>query len=247
MPAWFLLMLPQLIGGLGKLLASRSAINRQNVYNSPVAQIGRLKEAGLPFAAFEAGQAGSQSQLPDLTGFDTIGNAIGTGIQQGNQLEMFQELLRKASADADTAGFLRDVTREETKGLLSTVESDLTGMPQSIASANKVLEHRMRELGVWSADHKEAMDNIQRKILQSKFDSGYLQKLADEEFDRLVNTNKAMRQLWQSNEEKGAAFKRIVEAIKGSDGKLGFWEALLIQVMSGLSGGISSGGVNLGF
>lgn len=245
LPAWLILMMPQLIAGLSKLITSRVSLNKQNRYNSPIEQMRRIREAGLPFAAFEAGQAGSQSQLPDLSGFDQIGSAIGTGITQGNQMRMFLELLRRAGADADIAENLRDVSNEETKGLMSTVESDFTGMPESIASAGKVLDFKMKEYGVWQAKYKTDMEEIDSKIKAARFDSGQLQNVFDEEFEKLVNTNKSMRQLWQSNEAKNSAWKKIVNTME--KGGLSFFEALLIQVMSSMGGGISGGGVNLGF
>lgn len=247
MPAWFILMMPQLIAGLSKLLASRVALNKQNRYNSPIEQMRRIREAGLPFAAFEAGQAGSQSQLPDLSGFDTIGSAVGTGITQGNQMKLFFELLRKAGFDADIRGNEADISTAERDALMNNFVDYGAGNKVPIAGAKKLAEFEITKFGQWSAGHKEAMDAIDRKIKEERFDSGRLVEILDEEFDRLVNTNKAMRQAWQGNEDKDAAFKTIVEIMKGSDGKLGFMEALLIQIMKSLSGGVSGGGVNLGF
>lgn len=239
LPAWFILMMPQLIAGLGKLVASRVALNKQNRYNSPIEQMRRIREAGLPFAAFEAGQAGSQSQLPDLSGFDQIGGAIGTGITQSNQIKMFEELLRRAGADADVSENLRDLSDSERDAMLNN-SVDMYGKPIPLAGAKKVLEFNILKFGAWSAEHKERVDDINRKVLESRFDSGQLQKIADEEFERLVNSNKQMIQAWETNDKQNAAFQKIIDTMQGSDGKLGFMEALLIEFLKAIGGGFKS-------
>lgn len=245
MPAWFILMLPQLIAGLGKLISSRSALNKQNIYNSPVEQISRLRAAGLPYAAFEAGQAGSQSQLPDLSGFDNLGSAVGTGINQGNQMRMFEELLRKASADADVAGNLRDVSNEITDFELESRDGPFGSM--SNARYQKKLEVEMKEQGFWVQKFQLELIEIDRLIKASRFETGDLMKQADAEFDKLIIGNKLANQLWESNDAKNKAFQRIIDTMEGSDGKLGFVEALLIQLISSLSGGAEGGGMKIGF
>lgn len=245
MPQWFLLMLPQLVAGLGKLIGSKTALNKANIYNSPVSQLARLKAAGLPYAAFEAGQAGAQSQLPDFSGFDNIGNAVGMGIQQSNQVKMFTELLRKAMADADVSENLRDVSNEETIGSLGYTYKDPEGKMVPIARISKLLDFQLKEYGTWSAKYRSEMEKIDNLIKSARFKDGSLLAQAQEEFNRIVNANKLADQLYKSNEAKNAAFQKIVNTM--SKGGLNFFEALLIQMLSSMSGGFSGGGMNLGF
>lgn len=243
MPGWLLLMLPQLIAGLAKLIGSKSALNKQNFYNSPAQQISRLKAAGLPYAAFEAGQAGTQSQLPDLSGFDTIGNSVGMGINQSNQMKMFIELLRKAGFDADIRGNERDISNEERDFALEQRDGAFGSM--SNARYRKKLEVEMQEQGFWIQKFTSEMTEIDSLIKSARFEKGDLMKQAEEEFQRLIITNKLANQLWDSNDKKNRAFQKIVDTM--SKGGLGFIEALLLQFMGSLSGGFSGGGMNLGF
>ena len=69
LPVWLLPLLKSVlpaVGAIGSSIASVNAQERMNRYNDPRRQLQRLNAAGLPFAAFEAGQVGQQSQLPDF-------------------------------------------------------------------------------------------------------------------------------------------------------------------------------------
>lgn len=196
MAPWLALMLPQLIAGLGKLISSNSAIDKQNRYNSPFESMQRIRAAGLPYAAFEGGQAGSQSSLPDLSGWDNIGSSVGTSINQSNQMKSFEQLLRKMMADADVSENLRDVSNEETIGQLGYTYTDPNGNSVPIARVGKLLDFQLKEYGAWMAKHNEKMLKIDKLIKEARYDSGQLMNAADEEFNKLVNTNKLMEQVW---------------------------------------------------
>ena len=76
LPVWLLPLLKSVlpaVGAIGSSIASVNAQERMNRYNDPRRQLQRLNAAGLPFAAFEAGQAGQQSQLPDFGGIAQAG------------------------------------------------------------------------------------------------------------------------------------------------------------------------------
>lgn len=247
LPAWFLLALPSLIAGMGQLIGSSAAVQRQNRYNSPFEQIKRLRAAGLPFAAYAAGQAGNQSQLPDFSGFNMVGNAVGQGITQSNQVKMFRELLRKAGFDADIRFNEREISNEETIGALSYTFEDPFGQDVSIARGNKLLDFRIKEYGSWIAQHNARVTEIDRLIKESRFESGKLMDMAEAEYDKLIQSNKLMKQAYDTAESKNAAFQKIVDTMKGSDGELSFWQALLLQFVGAMSGGVSGGGMKLGF
>lgn len=80
LPPWILATIPSLVQGIGSLFSAKQArswslkdIAAQNAYNSPSAQLSRLREAGLPFASYAQGQTGNQSALPSHE--SGIGNA----------------------------------------------------------------------------------------------------------------------------------------------------------------------------
>lgn len=77
---------------------SQGDIARQNAYNSPAQQVARLREAGLPFAAYEKGQAGNQSALPETN--KGLGSYI-TSQTQLKQLEILKAEIRLKNAEAD--------------------------------------------------------------------------------------------------------------------------------------------------
>ena len=61
LPVWLLPLLKSVlpaIGGIGSTIAGVTAQESMNRYNDPRRQLQRLNAAGLPFAAFQAGQAG---------------------------------------------------------------------------------------------------------------------------------------------------------------------------------------------
>lgn len=105
-----------LIGGAANRGGSRRAIREQNEYNSPANQLARIKEAGLPAAAYFGGSqsAGNQMNIPDT---DTkIGESVKGGIDtyiqasmQKKQLELIQAQIDKTNADKDNVNVQTDI------------------------------------------------------------------------------------------------------------------------------------------
>lgn len=83
---WFLTALPSMVQALGmgaQHFSNRNAINRQNRYNSPMEQVARMREAGLPLAALDGtAQAGNQSQAPQSPDLGEGGRELGNNIRQ---------------------------------------------------------------------------------------------------------------------------------------------------------------------
>lgn len=103
---WIAAALPALIGVAGNVLnrsQSKGDIAKQNAYNSPGQQVARLRAAGLPMAAMEHAQAGTQSALPQTSGKEIGGNIAGYVSTQTQlmQLKILQEELRLKGAEAD--------------------------------------------------------------------------------------------------------------------------------------------------
>lgn len=118
MPGEELLGALPVVGAIGSAaLQQRYALknwNRQNAYNTPKAQIQRLKEAGLPLATMFGGSGGSSSSpIPTPNVDPTLGAA--EGLQKGmmasmqkKQLELLDQELRSKTADADIREMERD-------------------------------------------------------------------------------------------------------------------------------------------
>lgn len=98
----------QAASGVGEGLIQRGqnrrAIERQNEYNSPVNQLARLREAGLPFAAFSDTAAGNQSQAEPQTDnrLDRIGEIIQTAATQ-KQMELLDAEIHKTKGEGEVA------------------------------------------------------------------------------------------------------------------------------------------------
>lgn len=109
MPIPFAALLPAIAGVAGAFIQrgqSRADIRRQNQYNSPINQVNRIRQAGLPMAAMGNNISNQQSALPQTNdaGLSNIGNYATTQhtLMQVKALE--QEIRsKKVQADKDEA------------------------------------------------------------------------------------------------------------------------------------------------
>lgn len=124
MPLPFAALIPLIAAGIGAGGAiggaaihrgqSKQDIANQNAYNHPAQQLARLREAGLPFAAYAQGQSGNQSALPQASDAGLtqgsqsgISNFITTSTQL-KQLELLKAEIRQRNAEADLKNAERD-------------------------------------------------------------------------------------------------------------------------------------------
>jgi len=125
--------------------------NRVNEYNAPKAQIGRLKEAGLPLAAMLSGSAGASSTAPDVraTNVDpTLGTVQGlqnyfTNRIQKKQIELLDQDLRIKTAEADIKESERDFN------IYQGLHEDLT--PEDPRSQGGRFQH------YFTSNHRQSM------------------------------------------------------------------------------------------
>lgn len=106
------------IGAIGSSLLQRKWAlkdwHMQNEYNSPKAQVARLKEAGLPLATMFGGQGGSTSSDVQSTNVDpTMGSAKGLEAYMQNrmqkkQAELIDAQILKTNQDAQLSQAARD-------------------------------------------------------------------------------------------------------------------------------------------
>lgn len=167
------------IGAMINRGQSRRDIERQNEYNSPINQVRRLNEAGLPMSAMTGNITGNQSALPQTSGTGVAGaggkiaSYITTAIQQ-QQLELLVAQTKKENAEANKAD-------AESNYLLQGVDEPYTptnltrgiALGQGIQSAQKKgaeLANQITEVAAENAKTKtmlentEAMERIQNLI-----------------------------------------------------------------------------------
>jgi len=157
---------------------SQGDIARQNAYNSPAQQVARLREAGLPFAAYEKGQAGNQSSLPETN--KSIGNYAATTMQM-KQAKLLDAEIRLKNSEADRYG-------AETKYLLegkgidtqSTNQTSMIQLEQGMKQAqqkgyqiaNDIQQRLSNNQGYKiSLDNKEQEQRI-TNMIQSNLETG---------------------------------------------------------------------------
>lgn len=243
-PAWLLAMLPQLLGGVINAFTSQGAVNRMNRYNAPGPQLMRLNAAGLPFAAFTAGQSGQQSSLPDFSGIGesvgSLGNYFVTQLQK-IQTDIAKQGLRKAKAEADIAEQERDAAFEP-----------YVPHQRDYDASSKTFGFLGQLQDFYSKDNAMKLQSLEGKIKQLDLDlkielkkDGTLSKAAHAELDKLLLGLKIGGQAYDNERVRNIAKNEILRRFE--KGGLSLFEAILIQVMSSLGGSISSPFGKLGF
>lgn len=243
-------LLPYLIpamAGLGSAAMSAGAVNRMNRYNDPRAQLQRLNAAGLPFAAFAQGQAGSQSSLPDTSG-------VAEGINQGaanfmmnrmqkKQIELIDEqiktqkaLERKTWSDALFSHSQARVASAEADEKLSEYGS-INEKPSNLAFLMGK-EREIKELEVFTKKYDNEIKRIDSLFKSEAYQSGKLTKQLDAEIDGLLLRNDLARQQFKDNQTRTVARNEIIDRMKKNGLSVG--EALVIQIMNALTGGLKS-------
>lgn len=135
-------------------------LEAQNFYNSPAEQLRRLKEAGLPAAAFFSGGVSSQSDQPRTTNVDpTLG--IAEGVQN-----FFQNRIQKAqikAIEADARGKSADADIKEIDANIAK-SVDPSRFDSSGAPLNRQTVKRLEEQNL--LDHTVRLKSIEANIQQ---------------------------------------------------------------------------------
>ena len=232
LPVWLLPLLKSVlpaIGGIGSTIAGVTAQERMNRYNDPRRQLQRLNAAGLPFAAFQAGQAGNQSQLPDFGGIQQAGQSLGdfmTNFQQAEQgkltLDNLKEAGRSASAAADVAESNRDVTLEENIYQLDQGKFNT----RAFLDGSRDVELRMKE-------HQRDLAELDLKMKQELNDSGKLTEKLQAEIDLLLQNIVKGKKYLETQDDLDNARDMIVNKMK--EGGTNIWEAFAISILTAMS------------
>ena len=238
LPAWLLAMLPGLIGGIVSGGMQAGAVSRANRYNDPRSQLARLNAAGLPFAAFTNGQAGNQSSIPDVSQLGSnISDYMSNRIQQ-EQAKLLKEQIRNASATADMTEYQRDIAKEQRDAVLMQGEFDWMGQKRSLAYLDKERDYRIKKLDEWFKENDKKVKEVESQFRITNFDNGNEQKKLEAEIDKLILSNDLARQALKDNETRTLARNQIIDMMKDSNGKLSLIEAITIQIMNAMSGGL---------
>lgn len=236
LPAWMLALFPTLLGGILKAGLSQGTINQMNRYNSPQQQLMRLNAAGLPFAAFAAGQAGQQSSLPDTSGFG--GESFMQNYSQAKQLDLLKQQIRKLGADADISENLRDVSDQETMVALED-----SGYGRTNAGMNKEADYRIKSAALAVAKNQKQISDIELRIKRAT--EGVEKQKAYKALDLMLLQLGIGGQAMENERVRQAARNKIVATMEKNG--LTLMEAILLQVMSGLSAQASSPFGKIGF
>lgn len=225
-PAWLLALIATSGSGILKAGLSQGSINQMNRYNDPSRQLQRLNAAGLPFAAFAAGQAGQQSNLPDTSGFDFMDNYA-----TAKQMELIKDQLRGLAADADVKENLRDVSNEETKFMLEGEYQN--GKWRTHAARSKEVDMRQKAAILGITRNNKAISDVEVRVVEA-LEKNRLD-VAQAQLDRLLLD---LDIGWQSLENERIRVAGRNEIIRRLEkGGLSLIEAIMIQVMNMTTGG----------
>lgn len=189
-----------IIPGIGAVSAAKlqrewalKDLDAQNKYNSPTEQLRRLKEAGLPAAAFFSGGVSSQSDQPRSVNVDpTLGAAEGMSNLFKNRFQNAQLRLLDAQTRQQNA------TADEAEGRTAILKSPMDNYLGGTSTFQGV--QMSTHLGKEQAD-KAAADAGQMIANQvaSSNENDILGALKRGELDKLLTGNAVLKQLFEDN------------------------------------------------
>lgn len=221
---------------------ARKDLERQNRYNSPAEQLKRLKEAGLPAAAFFSGGVSSQSDQPRSTevspdlGTSAFFDKFAMNQLQKKQLEIMDAEVREKRANAS-------LKESEAQWLLTNRMSnqDPSFAPGTVHPRQHLLlqadmnmkDYQVRNIRITN-EIEETVNKIKKLELDNRSD--YDRNRMAQEVVKLVMQNDMMKQVIDTTRDK-MVFMRAVSQGFQKDGIKGI-EAILFNLMYG------EGGVN---
>lgn len=250
-PAFLIPFLPAILSALGggiTAMASSGAVNRMNRYNDPRAQLQRLNAAGLPFAAFAAGQAGQQSTLPDLTGLGQGFEAFGNYFVNKNQIvqhDILKEQLRGAASSADILGNQKLISDAETDAMMKYGATDVFGKQVPLATKMKHFEYLIKEQELFMKENENKLKTIDTIVKQGLYDAGRLSEEANALIDATILKNNVLKNMLKTQEMQTAGKQLIFDRMKQNG--LSFAEALFMVAIQAISGSLKIGGAGIGF
>lgn len=218
-------------------------LERQNIYNSPAEQLKRLRDAGLPAAAFFSSGASSQSDQPRSVNVDpTLGAAQGVNnfftnrLQQAQirameaQIANTQAQTRSANADADIKESARDFE-------LSNWDASDDRFQKPLF--NKLQTERRKLLA--EAELAEVRRDIERITASYKNDMSFVElERNKEELNRVrasiketLSRNDLLREQFTNMQHFTSWQHRVISEWEKSGGKVSTIELLLERLLYG--------------
>jgi len=199
-----------------------------NRYNSPKKQLSRLRAAGLPFAAFTAGQAGNQSTLPDVSGIGAAGDTLSKYFGSRND-----------QVDYRVKKNLADISDEDTKALFDNSYGPAEA-PTNPIRIKRQLEAIQNLYDMDNSSNRRLMEEMDKEFRLGNYNDGTMKKRYDAETEKILLGNRLGEQLFKNTEILTAARNELIGRMQ-KDG-LSFMEALLITVLSSVSGSMNADG-----
>lgn len=188
-------------------------LERQNLYNSPREQLRRLKEAGLPAAAFFSGGVSSQSDQPRSANVDpTLGAAEGMSSFFKNRLQSAQ--LRLLDAQTRSQNAAAGEAEGRTAILKSPMENYLGGISthQGVSMSTHLAKDQADKAT------SDATQMIQHQIAASN-ESNILRRLKEADLDHVLSGNALTKLLTQDRELFLDFQRKLADRLeKGFDG-----------------------------
>lgn len=174
---------------------SRRAIDRQNEYNEPINQLQRIREAGLPYAAFAQGQAGNQSQAQAYTE-SGIGEGIKGGIDTFIQTTQQKKAIEAIDAQIEATNAQRDKTNAEKDTILYDLQMkqrDPTMDGTSYVERTQSMEYEYRQLQNEMARMNNDFRLIENVVQRDLYYDGTLTNTARQQLKNLMMQSKTMQ------------------------------------------------------
>lgn len=191
-------------------------LENQNFYNSPAEQLRRLKEAGLPAAAFFSGGVSSQSDQPRSSSVDpTLGVSQGVSSYLNSrmnsaQLRLMDAQTRKADAEAG-----------EAEGRTAVLKSPMDNFAGGINTHQGVLMSTQLDRQQADAAGANAAQMIQQQIAKAG-EGDILGALRRGDLDHILTNNELLRQTFADNQQFLEFKRKLANRLeaKGEEGSI---------------------------
>lgn len=214
------------ISGAQRRQQQQHDIAEQNKYNSPAEQLKRLREAGLPYGAFESGQAGTQSALPEANaalnnfGSESLTNFMTTHLQL-KQIELLDAQIKNTQEEAQGKAIDNQVKQLD----------PFAGEPVSYAARKAKLEVQMQQLQYDMSANRYEMEKIDYEVKKSLNSTGHLTGEVRQRVANMWWSMKSIQQAYRNTENATKAFNVMIEQLE--KGGMSVGEAFIHSLMTG--------------
>lgn len=158
----------QALFGIGSTMAA-------NKYNSPTAQLKRLRKAGLPLSYMYKGNVATQSEVPKLSIDPTLGTLAK---QQGAQSKA---VTRKTTSEAENTELENQI-----KDLMSGIKQP-DGTEWNNRGTMMMAEMADKRATAFLHENQASIENIARQVEQSAFNEGIPQEMKKQALEKAKN------------------------------------------------------------